>query len=263
MLLHRSLKLVVRGAAAVLAVVAAAFGWLYWPSFDAAHPHLNVKPEGAVNDRNFRDAGASFNACLGQKLMREDRVFRAAVWFSGWSCAGVGNPDEVFTLNFDPEDGREYYCRAPDGIKVGRHYNDATELSDLEFLPTWSNAAQRDGFCGLLRASYADVAAGKRILVHCDAGRDRTGTYNALLQALVAESRGALDERVVQAIECDYRRSETLAPAKYGRMAALIAGIRAQSTVAGFLSDQCKIPPEVVAATASALFWPAGQPIQK
>ncbi len=248
---------------AVLLVAGAAVARLYYLSLEPGHD-LNVKVEGAVVDWNVRDAAASFNDCLGRPLMKPGRVFRAAVWFSGWSCVGVGDPDVVYTFNYKPQDGREYYCRSPQGNRIGRHFNTRVELNDLEFRRTWDDPEQRRDACGFFADSYAAIARGEKVLIHCDAGRDRTGTYAALLQALVAEAKAPLDAAVVAAVECDYRKSRSLVPVKFGRMERFLADIEARDgSVRNFLISQCQIAPAALDATVLALSWPSGQSLVK
>ena len=45
-----------------------------------------------------------------------------------------------------------------------------------------------------------DIIAEKKVLIHCDAGRDRSGTISALLIAMAAEKAGLLDEMMIDAI---------------------------------------------------------------
>lgn len=231
----------------------------YYFSYEPGR-NLNVKVEGVFIDRNWRDLGASFNDCSGAPRLKTGQIFRAAAWFSGWSCDSIGDPTLIYTLNYKPEDGREYFCHARDGNRVGRHFNTAAELSDLEFRQTWDNEAQRSGACALIADSFAAIARGDRLLIHCDAGRDRTGTYAALLEALVAESQAPLDARTLEAIECEYRKSDSLAPAKFGRMQSFIKDIQAhEGSVRAFLTQHCHLPDSLLDETTAALSWPSGQ----
>jgi hypothetical protein len=217
---------------------------------------LAVRWEGAVNDRNERDLGASLDACLGEPRFRAGVVTRAAQWFSGWSCSGVGDPDVILSLNYKPGQFERYYCRADGKNRVGLVSGAAKELNDLEFLETWDDPVQRDAACWYLHQGIDALAAGKRVLVHCDAGRDRTGTVAALLAAAAFESIGPLDERALDAIECDYRKSESLVPEKYGRMKTFLGKLHDSGGATGLLTRTCGIPAAQVAAASAALLAP-------
>ena len=221
-------------------------------SAEAGHD-LAIKWEGAVNNRNFRDFGKSFNDCYGAPAMTEDRLFRAAVWFSGWSCDSVGRPDVIYSLNFDPRRDTEYFCHAEDGVNnIGRHFTTHKELNDLEFEASWDDPGLTEDACAYFRDSFAAIARGDRILIHCDAGRDRTGTYAAIVEAMVMEHRHALDQRALAAIECDYRKTRSLVPTKHGRMAAFISGLMNKGGVAHFLAERCQMTDAELTRTAEA-----------
>ena len=215
---------------------------------------LTIKWEGAVIDMNFRDVGASLNACLGERRFTEGVAFRAAGWFSGWSCAKVGNPDVILSLSHDPKKENYSFCSKDDGsLVIGQAFNPTWRLNDLEFLPTWQDPVVRKNTCGFFLQGFRAIAAGKRTLFHCEAGRDRTGTYAALLAGLVAEERGMLDDRMLAAIECDYHKSRSLAPKKYGRMRRLLLALKAQGGVAQFFERTCEIPPALLLAVADRM----------
>jgi hypothetical protein len=236
----------------LLFTVGGTAAWLKVRSLETGH-HLTVAWEGLWLSPNFRDAGASFNQCLGTPLMREGILLRANRWFSGFSCARVGSPEEIFSLNYKPETGEEFFCQA-DGHKViGRHYNSQVMLYDLEFPETWSNEAMRHDACRVMEELVGSVAAGKSTLIHCDAGQDRTGTVAALLQALVAEDSGIPVEKWIAAIECDYVKSPKLGAAKYGRQGAFISALREHSSIAGFLQETCGISARMIAAAVKEL----------
>lgn len=214
---------------------------------------LEVKWEGAVNNKNFRDIGASANECLGESVFREGLAFRSNVWFSGWSCDAVGSPEAIFSLNYLPDEPKRYFCTNKDQVVVGKVFNQHAQLYDLEFLQTWTPEKQED-FCGFFSEGFKSIAAGKKTLVHCDAGRDRTGTYAALLIALTAELKGKLDRQMIDAIECDYRKTKSLASEKRGRMEDFINEITAEQKVLEFLSDRCQIPQVDLIAVAEKMW---------
>ena len=70
-------------------------------------PTLVWQIEGSIKDANFRDLGQSINSCLKKQglpdIFQDNLVYRANRFFSGWSCNSVGNPQQIFTLNFVPE----------------------------------------------------------------------------------------------------------------------------------------------------------------
>ena len=88
------------------------------------------------------------------------------------------------------------------------------------------------------------MEAEKRILLHCDAGRDRTGTFSALLAAMTAEQQGLMDQRIIDAIECDYQKSRSLTQDKYGRMERFLLAILKQGSFSSFIQSHCSIPEE-------------------
>ncbi len=235
-------------------VVLLAWAFTVWRPSQVPGRALVVKWEGAVIGHNFRDFGASLNACLGTPLMREGQAFRAAMWFSGFSCAAVGSPETILSLNFDPKDGHEFYCLQDDGTPtIGKHFNARAELNDLEFAKNWPNPVVRAEVCGFFAEGFAAIARGERLLVHCDAGRDRTGTYAALLQALAAEAAGRFDGALIDAVECDYRKTKSLAPAKLGRMNRFLRDVQAQGGPSRFLETHCALPAKVALGAGRAL----------
>jgi protein tyrosine/serine phosphatase len=92
-----------------------------------------------------------------------------------------------------------------------------------------------------------------RTLIHCDAGRDRTGWMSALLSMIVFESYNKADEGALDAVECDYRKTDSLKEYKYGRMAAFFRKITESSSVADFLQTECNISKSMTSDVAVAL----------
>ena len=224
------------GVAAVLALAT----WAYGPTLTEGQPLLAFKWEGAIERKlNFRDTGASVNACFGSKKLPENVLFRASDFFSGWSCSRVGNPDEIVTLNHGSKHDERYYCRAADGYKVGHYYN-VEEMSDLEFLKTWDEHPDFvAATCQSLKFGLDKLKEGKKVLFQCEAGRDRTGAVSALMAAYLLEEAGPLDDTAIDAIECDYRKSASLATEKYGRVKTFLTGLRGQGGVHSFLAKKC------------------------
>lgn len=215
-------------------------GWAYYPTLVTPGVPLTFKIEGALDSKlNFRDAGASINQCAGAQILPEGKLLRASGFFSGWSCDRVGNPDQVFSLNYVEADHRRYYCRADDGYKIGVAYQ-RDELNDLEFMKTWDEHPEmvRDT-CHFLHDGLDALKAGKSSLFHCEAGRDRTGAVIALLAAWELEADGSLSDQEIAAIECDYRKSKSLSPEKYGRVTNFLTTLRDRGGVRKFLAERC------------------------
>ena len=113
-------------------------------------------------------------------------------------------------------------------------------MSDIEFLGNWSkNPEQVRSVCQFLDDGIKQVRKGKKILLHCDAGRDRTGAVVALMAAYELEARGPLSDQAIRAIECDYRKSKSLKSEKYGRIQKLLEELRTSGGVRQFLHNQC------------------------
>jgi protein-tyrosine phosphatase len=215
--------------------------WAYGPAILHWRENLVFKPEGILDRKlNYRDAGASINQCLGTKSLREGKLMRAAEFFSGWSCERVGQPDVIYSLNFAAAKGGQYYCRTANDVMVGQHFQ-ANEISDIEFIENWQRPSQQvRAVCEFLSRAQRDLDQGLRVLIHCEAGRDRTGAVIALLAAMEFEKNGALTDQQIAAIECDYRKSESLKPYKYGRMTTMLKLMGGNSSVTNFIRDRCQ-----------------------
>lgn len=228
----------------IVAVLVVISVWMYYPAVLTPAPRLTFRIEGFFDSKiNFRDAGASINQCADEPLLPESRIMRSSGFFSGWSCDRVGNPDVIYSLNYSDAEGKRYYCRGaegqPHGLLVGTSFQ-SVEMSDIEFLSSWSkNPEQVRSVCQFLDDGIKQVRKGRRVLLHCDAGRDRTGAVVALMAAYEIEARGPLSDRAIQAIECDYRKSKSLRPEKYGRIQKLLEELRASGGVRQFVHNQC------------------------
>ncbi len=229
--------------------------WIKIRSLDSGDdaPPLSVSWEGFYHDYNYRDLGLSLNECLGEKIFKEGMVFRSAGWFSGWDCEKIGNPDVIYSLNYSPRKKVQYFCQADASKKIGRYFNPGILLDDLEFEKAWENEQMKQAACRFFVDIFNSVQKDKRILIHCSAGRDRTGTFSALLAGLAAERRNLLDEKMLGVIECDYRKTESLVPEKFGRMSRFLTQLKKRGTLADFFKNQCSIPLETSRRVADLL----------
>ena len=109
-------------------------------------PTLTVEWDGFGGRINYRDIGHSVNNCLKREglepLFREGLLGRSNHKFSGFSCGRLGNPDVIYSFNYEPKKGREFFClddNSKNGSKynIGRHFNGTYVLNDLEFEKTW------------------------------------------------------------------------------------------------------------------------------
>jgi hypothetical protein len=226
---------------AIIIVTTLYLGWIKIRSLDIQDggAPLAIRWEGLFHDYNLRDVGASVNQCLNRKMFVEGTMWRSAVWFSGWSCDSINNPDVIFSLNYSPTRKERYFCQGDNGKTVGTFLKSTVKLNNLEFIETWRGDEARQTACRFISEIMNQVIQRKKILIHCDAGRDRTGALSGLLIALAAEAVGKLDQSVINAIECDYRKTKTLNKEKYGRLERFIDTARQRGSLADFLSDQC------------------------
>jgi hypothetical protein len=225
-----------------VAALAAIAAWTAWPLLN--DHDLEIKWEGIVAKRNFRDSFASINECLGKQLLPEGQIFRSNEMFSGWSCEGIGNPDVIYSLNFEPDDEEEEnFCRRSfDEVLIGRHFNDI-ELSDLELLDTWDKEpVMIAALCKTLSDVEKEAKQSKKILLHCEAGRDRTGLVSALFASLYAEGLGQFNDEFIKAAECDYRKSRSIKPYKYGRIETFLNFAKQHGGPRALLEKHCQRP---------------------
>ncbi len=202
---------------------------------------LAIRWEGFYHDINHRDLGKSINDCLEEKLFKENLISRSAGWFSGWSCGKIGNPDVLFSLNFSPKKNEHFFCYNNDNKLIGRSFEQKIVLNDLEFIENWDHHEIRETTCLYIDNIFSDVLAGKKVHFHCDAGRDRAGTISALIIGLISEKRNLLNTRMLNAIECDYRKTKSLTTEKFGRMEKFLLEIRKNSSIENFVIEKCSI----------------------
>lgn len=197
---------------------------------------LHLEIEGLVKEPNYRDLGSSVNGCLetiGKKpVFLENGLHRSNKWFSGWSCDKVGNPDKIYTLNYEPDKNFSYYCNKADGTKViGEIFSKKKEIKDIEFLSSWQDDVLKDVVCSTIDSIFDDVINGQSALFHCEAGRDRTGAVATLFTAMVMEHAELSPSTIDQVVECDYRKSQSIGENKFGRMKSFIKQIRESQVV--------------------------------
>ena len=229
-----------------------------WTKFKSLGEEDNEKPlairyEGFYHDMNHRDLAQSINHCLEEEIFKKDVVHRSAGWFSGWSCSKVGNPDVIFSLNYSPINKERFFCHENEEKIIGKYFNEEIVLNDLEFISNWDNEKIRIPTCLFYENILLDIIAEKKVLIHCDAGRDRSGAVSALLIAMAAEESGFLDERMISAIECDYRKTESLIDEKYGRMSNFIRNLKNSGGVDEFLIQKCNLPAKIISQASKRI----------
>ena len=230
-------------------------GWTKFKSLGDEHDEqpLAIRYEGFYHDMNHRDLGLSINDCLDEEIFKNNVVHRSAGWFSGWSCSKVGDPDVIFSLNYSPINNERFFCHESEEKIIGKFFNDEILLNDLEFISNWENEKIRIPTCLFFENMLIDIIAEKKVLIHCDAGRDRSGAVSALLIAMAAEKSGLLDERMISAIECDYRKTESLIDEKYGRMSNFIRNLKNSGGVDEFLIQKCNLPAEIISQASKRI----------
>ena len=64
---------------------------------------------------------------------------------------------------------------------------------------------------------------------------------SALIIGLISEKRKLLDKKMMNAIECDYRKTTSLIIGKYGRMKKFLEDISKQGSIESFILRKCSI----------------------
>ena len=239
----------------ILVFILTIMGWTKFKSLGGEHDEqpLAIRYEGFYHDMNHRDLGLSINDCLDEEIFKNNVVHRSAGWFSGWSCSKVGDPDVIFSLNYSPINKERFFCHESEEKIIGKFFNDEIVLNDLEFISNWENEKIRIPTCLFYEIILLDIIAEKKVLIHCDAGRDRSGAISALLMAMASEKAGLLDERMISAIECDYRKTESLIEEKYGRMSNFIRNLINGGGVNEFLIQQCNLPINIISKASERI----------
>ncbi len=234
-------------------LAASLFGiWFYKATY--LDDGLHVEWEGALAQLNFRDVGASINHCYEQESEPGFRfnngvLLRANKFFSGWPCRWVGDPDEIFSLNHRAGKSWAYFCVKENSKVLASHSSySKPEIVHLETLEDWEDATKNGPICNVMAQVLTTMSASRSALVHCDAGRDRTGALAAMLSALVIEAhQGSIHAGDLAAIECDYRRSQTLAREKWGMMATLLTDVKFKTgSIQRFLASRCNLSQSIV-----------------
>ncbi len=193
---------------------------------------------GSTN-ANFRDVGDSINKCLGDHQLNPGVLLRANRQFSGWPCSFVGSPDKIYSLNFNHNRPRSYYCLEGLSIKKGLILN-KKRFQDAEFLKKWHTDTHiRETSCKFIKSIMLDISNEEKVLVHCDAGRDRTGMASAVLAGVALEKIVSFD-KIVSALECDYQKYPTLSDSYKGRITDFITDIATEyQNTENFLTSMC------------------------
>ena len=239
----------------VLVFILTIMGWTKFKSLGDEHDEqpLAIRYEGFYHDMNHRDLAQSINHCLEEEIFKKDVVHRSAGWFSGWSCSKVGNPDVIFSLNYSPINKERFFCHEHEEKIIGKFFNNEIVLNDLEFISNWENEKIRIPTCLFYENILLEIIAEKKVLIHCDAGRDRSGAISALLIAMASEKAGLLDERMISAIECDYRKTQSLIEDKYGRMSNFVRELITRGGVDEFLIQQCDLPKNIISKASERI----------
>ncbi|MBU6954238.1 tyrosine-protein phosphatase [Hahella sp. HN01] len=120
---------------------------------------------------NLRDVGEAVNCLSGRELMREGVLFRG------------GTVNELFSVSeLPPVDCILNLRSGPDHVFVGKKQLHIPAVDSVENYVTASGAV-RNWLNRVLAAICADVAF--PLLIHCTAGKDRTGVVVALILALI------------------------------------------------------------------------------
>ena len=187
---------------------------------NAEYPKLWL---GLIKSKNFRDVGESLNDCAQENLLKSNKIFRANKYFSGWSCQSIGAPHKIYSLNFDAKNPAHYFCYEDDGDKnIGRYFNDIRITEDLANLNSWNNPKYKEDLCQFIRNILHDIENNEKVLIHCNAGKDRTGVMSALLGAVFLETTHISQKNLPKILECDYRKTKSLESFKFGFVSKMI-----------------------------------------
>ena len=197
-------------------------------------------------DMNFRDVGVSLQQCSQDNIrFSSGLMFRSTKYFSGWSCHDIGNPHDIFTLNYKPSQPQEYYCEQADGVKhFGMRFNKHARIRtrDLSSVAAWRSMEFNSVFCNYTRSIIDDLMNEKSLLIHCSAGRDRTGMLVGIIAASLMEQKDIPFETIVSLNNCDYQKTASLVKEKYGLLETTLINMKKDSgSISDFLIKTCHI----------------------
>lgn len=233
-----------------LAFIAGGIGYIYKRDKTKYEPKLWI---GIFDYRlNFRDVGESLNQCLNKTVFNTGLMYRSNKYFSGWSCDKIQNPKKIYSLNYSPWDPHSYYCEKADGSHLnGFHPNTTFEITDIENLDNWKRPEFKETMCSFFRETINDLIQKNSFLFHCDVGRDRTGTFAAMMSMLMLEQKNLSNQEMINAIECDYEKTSALEKHKIGRMKDFMTEMQAKGGISKFIESECKISPNVISQAAN------------
>lgn len=236
--------------AVIIASIATGMGYVYKRDKSKYEPKLWI---GMFNYRlNFRDVGQSLNQCLNREIFNTGLMYRSNKYFSGWSCDKIQNPKKIYSLNYSPWDPHSYYCEKSDGSRLnGFHPNITFEISDIEKLDNWKRPEFKETMCLLFKESINDLIKKNRFLFHCDVGRDRTGTFAAMMSMMMLEKKNLSNQEMINAIECDYEKTSDLEKHKIGRMKDFMNEMKEKGGVSKFIESECRINSETIYQAAN------------
>lgn len=196
---------------------------------------------------NFRDLGKSLNECLGKEQFTTGKIFRSNKNFSGWSCEKIETPNKIYSFNFNPRIPHSYYCEEPNGTRNhGISYNKTFEISEIEKIEKWNNLEFKTTLCSYFKNTLEDLVNHKTFLFHCDVGRDRTGTFAAMLAYMLLEEKNLNSPETINAIECDYEKTSALRRNQKGNMKKFLTNMETSGGVKKFIQEQCEISGELI-----------------
>ncbi len=249
--MHRKKKIIfiISTILVILAFIAAGIGYIYKKDKSKYEPKLWI---GIFDYRlNFRDVGQSLNQCLNKEIFNIGLMYRSNKYFSGWSCDKIKNPKKIYSLNYSPWDPHSYYCEKSDGTHLnGLHSNTTFEISDIENLNNWKRPEFKESMCTFFKETIDDLAHRNSFLFHCDVGRDRTGTFSAMMSMMMLEQKNLSNKEMIDAIECDYEKTSSLEYHKIGKMRDFINEMQAKGGVSKFIENECKINSETILQAA-------------
>lgn len=131
---------------------------------------------------NFRDVGETINRLSGQSILRPGVLYRSGELSSVEDLAWIRSPRSIINLQNRPDPGfvgaEQWHLPAPDPGAVYR----ITEETSFKWIR-----------CVLEVINRSDLSL--PLLIHCTAGKDRTGVIIGVILALLGvESRLVVEE---------------------------------------------------------------------